>query len=80
MQRNWKGCGINAKLVRPILFKRFIDGFKVTKGSKLDFEYWVSEFNSLRETMTIDKFNYGDKVDFMALAIFKGDKLALDER
>ena len=59
----------------PILFKRFIDdGFGVTKGSKKDFEYWVSEFNKLRETITIDNFKYGDAVDFMDLFIFKGEK------
>ena len=55
----------------PILFKIFIDdGFGVTKGSKKDFEYWVSEFNMLRETITIDKFKYGDEVDFMFFFIF----------
>jgi len=57
------------------MFKRFIDdGFGVTKGSKTDFEYWVSKFNMLRETITIDKFKYGDEVDFMDLFIFKGEK------
>ena len=36
------------KLVWPIMFKRLIDaGFGVTKGSKTDFEYWVSKFNML---------------------------------
>ena len=59
------------------MFKRFIDdGFGITNGSKSDFEYWVSEFNLLRESITIDKFKYGDKVDFMDLVIFKGDKFA----
>ena len=63
------------KLVWPIMFKRFIDdGFGITKGSKTDFEYWVSKFNMLRETITIDKFKYGDEVDFMDLFIFKGEK------
>ena len=28
----------------------------------------------LRETITIDKFKYGDEVDFMDLFIFKGEK------
>jgi hypothetical protein len=69
-------CVTDNKLVWPILFKRFIDdGFGVTKGSKKDFEYWVSEFNKLRETITIDKFKYGDAVDFMDLFIFKGESL-----
>ena len=68
-------CVTDNKFVWPILFKRFIDdGFGVTKGSKKDFEYWVSEFNKLRETITIDKFKYGDAVDFMDLFILKGKK------
>ena len=40
----------------------------------LDFEYWVSEFNSLRETITIDKFSFGNSVEFMDLYIYKGDE------
>ena len=43
------------------------------EGNKLDFEYWISEFNLLRETITIDKFKWGNVVDFMDLNIFKGD-------
>ena len=35
----------DTKLIWPILFKRFMDGFGITKGSKSDFEYWASEFN-----------------------------------
>ena len=45
----------------------------VTKGNKKEFEYWVSQFNLLRDTITIDKFLYGDYVEFMDLFIFKGD-------
>ena len=44
------------------------------EGNKLDFEHWVSEFNSLRETITIDKFNFGNSVEFMDLYIYKGDE------
>ena len=70
-------CKFDKKLIWPVMFKRFIDdGFGITNGSKSDFEYWVSEFNLLRESITIDKFKYGDKVDFMDLVIFKGDKFA----
>ena len=47
------------------------------EGSKLDFEYWVSEFNFLRETITIDKFKWGNEVDFIDLNIFKGDDFFL---
>ena len=72
-------CKTDKKLVWPIMFKRFIDdGFGVTKGSTTDFEYWVSKFNMLRETITIDKFKYGDEVDFMDLFIFKGEKFAFN--
>ena len=56
------------KLIWPILFGRFIDdGFDITKGSRADFKYWVSEFNLLRDTITIDKFSYGTSVEFMDL-------------
>ena len=66
-------CKTN-KIVWPLLFKIFIDdGFGITKASKTEFEMWVNEFNTLRETITIDKFKYGNEVDFMDLLIFKGD-------
>ena len=40
------------------------------EGNKLDFEYWVSEFNLLRDSIgTIDKFKFGNEVDFMDLYI-----------
>ena len=66
-------CKTN-KIVWPLLFKRFIDdGFGITIASKTEFEMWVNEFNALRETITIDKFKYGNEVDFMDLLIFKGD-------
>ena len=42
-------------------------------GNKFDFEYWVSEFNLLRDSITIDKFKFGNEVDFMDLYIYKGD-------
>ena len=57
-----------------MLFRRFIDdGFGVTKGSKKEFEYWVNQLNLLRDTVTIDKFSYGDCVEFVDLLIFRGD-------
>ena len=50
-------CKMDPKLKWPCLFKRFIDdGFGILEGNKSDFEYWVTEFNLLRETITIDKF------------------------
>ena len=45
------------------------------KGNKLDVEYWVAEFNLLRETITIDKFKFENEVDFMDLLIYKQEKL-----
>ena len=47
---------LGLKLKWPILFKRFIDdGFGILEGNKLDFDNWVTKFNLLRETITIDK-------------------------
>ena len=37
---------------------------------------WI--FNLLRETITIDKFKYGNDVDFMDLFIFKGERFYVD--
>ena len=52
------------KLKGPCLFKRFIDdGFGIMDGNKLDFEYWVSEFNLLCDFISIDKFKFGNMVD-----------------
>ena len=68
-------CKTEVKLKWPILFKRFIDdGFGVMEGTKLDFEHWISEFNLLRQTITIDKFKFGNEVDFMDLFIYKGEE------
>ena len=50
-------------MVWPILFRRYIDdGFGITKGSKKDVEYWISEFT------------YGPKVVFMDVVIYKGNR------
>ena len=60
-------CKTN-KIVWPLLFKRFIDdGFGITKASKTEFEMWVNEFNSLRETITIGKFKYGKLILWICL-------------
>ena len=62
-------------LVWPILFRRYIDdGFGITKGSKTNVEYWISEFNKLVESIVIDKFKYGSKVEYMDLVIYKGNR------
>ena len=36
-------------------------------GNKLDFEYWVSEFNLFRDSITIDKVKCGNALNFMDL-------------
>ena len=69
----------NTKIIWPLLFKRFIDdGFGITKANKNEFELWVDEFNLLRESITIDKFKYGNRVDFMDLFVFKGERFFKD--
>jgi hypothetical protein len=68
-------CNTDPKLK---LFKRFIDdGCGAMDGNKLDFEYWVSEFNLLSDSITIDKFKFGNEVDFMDLYIYKGNDFFL---
>ena len=72
-------CKTNKKIIWPVLFKRFIDdGFGITEANKEEFEYWIHEFNLLRETITIDKFKYGNDVDFMDLLVFKGERFYVD--
>ena len=44
------------------------------EGRKKDVKYWISQFNSLRKTITIDKWSFGNHVEFMDLYIYKGDK------
>ena len=63
------------KLIWPKVFKRYIDdGFGITKGSRKDVEDWISEFNNLVESIRIDKFKYGPRVEYMDLVIFKGNR------
>ena len=58
----------------PTLFKRFIDDgldfFK--KGNKNEVEYWISQFNMLRNTIKIDKWSSGTHVEDMDLKIYRG--------
>ena len=54
------------KLIWPVLVKRFFDdGFRITKRNKLDFESWISKFSLLLDSLIIDKFKYGNGVDFI---------------
>jgi len=67
-------CNADPKLIWPVLFKRFIDdGFGIIKGVREDVIYWIGQFNKLRETVQIDKYNWGNSLDYMDLFIYKGD-------
>ena len=62
------------KMIWPIFFRRYIDdGFGITKGSKCDVEYWITAFNNLVQSIKIDKFTYGPRVEYIDLVIFKGN-------
>ena len=70
-----KKCVHDKKLKWPVLFQRFIDdGFGIIEGRKQDVEYWINQFNTLRKTIKIDKWSFGNHVEFMDLYIYKGDK------
>ena len=59
----------------PIFFRRYIDeGLGITKGSKSDAKYWISAFNNLVESIKIDKFKYGSKVEYMDLVTFSRNR------
>jgi hypothetical protein len=63
------------KMIWPILWRRFIDdGLGVIKGLKKDVEYFVHKFNSMVQSIKIDKFEFGDKVHFLDLYIYKGER------
>ena len=59
-------------MVWSILFRQYIDddGLGITKGSKKNVENWISEFNKLVESIVINKFKYGSKVEYMDLVIY----------
>ena len=70
-----KKCIQDKKLKWPTIFQRFIDdGFGIMEGNKKDFKYLIDQFNSLRKTITIDKWLFGNHVEFMDLYIYKGEK------
>ena len=59
-------CKLDPKLKWPILFKRFIDdGFGGFDGTRKDVEYWITQFNLLRDTIKIDKWSFGTRVECM---------------
>ena len=72
-------CKTDPKLIWPVLFKRFIDdGFGITKGNREDVIYWIEKYNELRKTVQIDKYNWGNALDYMDLFIYKGDAFHTD--
>ena len=44
------------------------------KAQKKEVEYWINQFNGLRKTITIDKWKFGNHVDYMDIYIYKGKK------
>jgi len=72
-------CKTDPKLIWLVLFKRFIDdGFGITKGNREDVIYWIEKFNKLSKTVQIDKYNWGNALDYMDLFIYKGDAFHTD--
>jgi len=70
-----KKCVNDQKLKWPKLFLRFIDdGFGIMEGAKKDVEYWIKQFNSLRKTIKIDKWSFGNSAEYMDIYIYKGEK------
>ena len=56
----------------PTFYKRFIDEcFSILIGTKTEFITWQNEFNTLRKEITIDKWTFGNDVNFMDLYIYK---------
>ena len=45
------------------------------EGTKQDVEYWISQFNNLRKTIKIDKWSFGNHVEYMDLYIQRGKVL-----
>ena len=66
-----KKCAHNCKLKWPKLFVRFLDdGFGIMEGTKKDVEYWINQFNGLRKTINIDKWKFGNHVEYMDIYIY----------
>ena len=72
-------CKTDPKLIWRVLFKRFIDdGFGKTKGNREDVIYWIEKFNELCKTVQIEKYNWGNALDYMDLFIHKGHAFYTD--
>ena len=46
-------------------------------NKKKNVKYWISQFNSLRTTINVDTWSFGNHVEFIDLCIYKGDKFYL---
>ena len=67
-------CKHDVKLKWPKLFLRFIDdGFGIFEDTKKEVEYWINQFNGLRKTITIDKWEFGNHADYMDIYIYEGE-------
>ena len=63
-----KKCIHDKKLKWPTVFQKFIDdGFGIMEGNKEGVKYWIDQFNSLRKTINIDTWFFGNHVEFMNL-------------
>ena len=64
-------CKNDPKLKRPVLMKRFIvDGFGIFYGTKEDIVYWNVQFNKLRQSIKIDNWSIGNKIEYMDIEIY----------
>ena len=50
------------------------DGFGIMEGTKKDVEYWILQFNNLRKSINIDKWSFGNHVEYMDLYIYTKEK------
>ena len=72
-------CKSDPKLIWPVLFKHFIDdGFCITTGVRKDIIYWIEKFNELQSTIQINKYSWGNALDYMEPFMYKGDTFYLD--
>ena len=40
------------------------------RAQKKDVEYWIKQFNGLRETIKIDKWSFGNSVEYVDIYIY----------
>ena len=68
-----KKCMLDPQIKWSVLLKTFIDdGFGIFEGTKIKVEYWINQFNLLRETIKIDKWSYGTHIQYIDLEIYRG--------